>query len=131
MRDGRLRMLAIAILLLGGGGAAIWAGVRNFQATYAESASTPLSMNTLDRYGGQRWLTIKQGVFLTDQAVVRDLPRGHDNTEDQVILNVPLVPGAAELQREEWLALVLTDIIDLHDIGMLQARDRFRLLLEA
>ena len=39
--------------------------------------------------------------------------------------------AAAELQREERLALVLADLVDLHDVGMLQARDGLRLGLEA
>jgi hypothetical protein len=87
----QVRMLVLALLLLGGGGAAVWVGVRDFQAAHAESAPTPLSLDTFDRYGGQRWLTIEQGVFLSDQAVVRDLPGGQGNAEDQVILYVPVV----------------------------------------
>ena len=39
--------------------------------------------------------------------------------------------AAAELQREERPALVLADLVDLDDVGVLQARDRFRLRPEA
>ena len=87
----QVRLVAIAILLLVAGGGAIWAGMRDYRSTSAESGPTTLGLDTVDHYGGQRWLTIEQGVFLTDQAVVRVLPRNPDNAEDQVLLFVPVV----------------------------------------
>jgi Domain of unknown function (DUF4189) len=49
----QVRMLVLALLLLGGGGATVWVGVRDFQAAHAESAPTPLSMDAIGRYSPQ------------------------------------------------------------------------------
>jgi hypothetical protein len=86
------RMLLLVIALVAGGGMAVWLGARDYRAARSETAPTPLAVDAFERYGGQRWLKIDRGVFLTDLAVIRDVPRGQGDREDQAVFQVPLVP---------------------------------------
>ncbi len=86
------RMLLLIIALVAGGGVAVWFGTGDYLAAQAEAAPTALAIAAFNQYGGQRWLKVERGVFLTDRAVVRNVPRGPEDTEDQAVLYVPLVP---------------------------------------
>ncbi len=57
--------------------------------------------------------------------------RRFPNRQRRTIQLLVQAAAAAEFQGEEGLALVFADLMDLHDVGMLQTGDRFRLDLEA
>jgi hypothetical protein len=52
---------------------------------------------------------------------------GHCRRQRRAVELVGETAAATELQGEEGQAVVLANLVDLHDVRMLQARHRFRL----
>jgi hypothetical protein len=88
----QLRLLLLTVALLAGGGIALWRGTLDYQAAVTEAAPTPIDVAAFASYGGQRWLKVQNGIFLTDLAVTRDGSGGPDTGGDQATIYVPLVP---------------------------------------